>query len=490
MRRFFLILVFLSLIGQAENVYSQSVYWRQIFGGEYVDIAYNCIELRDGNYMLAGYKEIQVPGQNYQIPKSYIVKIDRFGNILWEKIIGDLMNYNISYSLAEDFNENIYLTYFHSYAHLVKLNRNGEIIWDREYAANNIQLFRGLSFVNSYNFLVILGQNNVNSVLQTSSISKIDTNGNLIWNKAYSDSDRVYFSSNNSFLFNDDNYFIAGRRANEGFILKTDTSGNLIWDKYYPFSRNIGSLAKNSLNSYIASGQGNSALYCQLIDSNGNIIWKRDYNGDSLAGSIGGDKILKSKDNQFALGTPRGQNFGRLMLIDSLGNILKSKFYNYSGNVGVYQNNINFTSDSGFIASGYIRFYQDNIKKEFSDEIIFNNKAGDKLIDFLIFKIDKELNTVSIKNNNFFIVDDFQLNIFPNPFNLSFKISLNLYEKSYLKMKLYNISGKVVKNLTNNNLNIGSYEFYVESPELSSGIYFVNIEINENIYSKKILLIK
>ncbi|HRI84497.1 MAG TPA: hypothetical protein PK536_03540, partial [Ignavibacteria bacterium] len=377
------ILVFYILIFLTGKVYSQSVYWRQIFGGPYVDIAYNCIELRDGNYMMAGYKEIQVPGQNYQIPKSYLVKFDRFGNIIWEKIIGDLMTYNISYSLVEDINKNIYLSYFSTYAHLVKLNLNGDIIWDREYSVNNIQLFRGMSFVNNYKFIAILGQNIVNSVLQTASISKIDTNGNMIWNKSYSDSERVYFSSNNSFLFEDQNYFIAGRIANEGFILKTDTSGSIIWKKTYPFSRNIGSLAKNSIYSYVASGQGNSALYCHLMDSSGNIIWKRDYFGDSLAGSIGGDKIFKTYDYQFALGTPRGQNFGRLMLIDSLGDILKSNFYNYSGNVGIYQNNINLTSDSGFIASGYIRFYQDNLKKEFADENFIGKIAGDKNIDFL-----------------------------------------------------------------------------------------------------------
>ena len=39
---------------------AQTPYWRQIFGGPFVDIAYNCIELRDGGYMMTGYKEIQV----------------------------------------------------------------------------------------------------------------------------------------------------------------------------------------------------------------------------------------------------------------------------------------------------------------------------------------------------------------------------------------------------------------------------------------------
>ena len=70
---------------------------------------------------------------------------------------------------------------------------------------------------------------------------------------------------------------------------------------------------------------------------------------------IGSDKIIKTLDNELSLGTPRGQNFGRLMTIDSSGNILKVDFI-LPSNITIYQNNIN-NFDSGYIVAGYLRYW-------------------------------------------------------------------------------------------------------------------------------------
>ncbi|MBK8982941.1 MAG: T9SS type A sorting domain-containing protein [Ignavibacteria bacterium] len=502
MRRFYLILFFLSLVAQVGDVCSQSVYWRQIFGGEYVDIAYNCIELRDGNYMMAGYKEIQVPGQIYQIPKSYIVKFDRYGNILWEKFIGDSSTYNISISLAEDPDGNIYLPYNSSHAHLVKLNSNGDMIWDKNFSSSNIILFSGLSFVEEYQKIILIGINITNG-FPTSSITKLDSNGTLIWNKSNYDSLGIlgtYNSGNNSFLFSDNEYFLSGFAQSApgvqnriGFILKTDTSGNILWNKKYSNSKGIYSIVKNSLNTFIASGQGNSALYCQSFDSMGNILWIRDYNGDSLAGSIGIQKIIKTKSNEFALGTPKGQNFGRLMKIDSLGNILESNFYPYPPNVGINQNNLNSTSDSGFIVSGYIRYFFSNRNESVFKENLDLKVEGDKDIDILVYKIDKYGQTVFIVNNEIQNTqpESFVLSQnFPNPFNPVTTISFSLPQASYVVLKVFDAAGKEIKELINEYRQRGSYEVKFDGSDLPSGIYFYRLAADDFTAVRRMILLK
>lgn len=474
--------------------YSQSVYWRQIFGGPYVDIAYNCIELRDGNYMMAGYKEIDVQGQQFQIQKSYIVKFNRYGNILWEKLIGDSLVFNNSLTLVEDQSGNIFLPYYSGYAHLVKLNSEGILIWDRDYTSNNIELFRGVSFENNFKNLVLLGQSIVNNFAGTSSITKLDSSGNIIWTKPYYDSipsNSYYSSTNNAYLFMEDSYYISGSKGVLGFIIKTDASGNVIWNKRYLNLVGIYSLAQISENTIITSGRASSGLTCQKIDNSGNVIWSRNYSTDSLAGSIGSDKIIKTSDNEFALGTPRGQNFGRLMTIDSMGNILKSRFYYYPSDITIYQNNINNTSDSGYIVAGYLRYWFFN--KITPDQFIRNmqySDYGDKLIDILVYKIDKEGNTVWINNNQSLFTDSFKFNTFPNPFNLSFQLDFNLNAKSKTLISLFDISGKLVKIIEDKMLNQGFYKYNVNTPELSSGVYFLRISSDNKTISKKIVLLK
>lgn len=358
----------------------------------------------------------------------------------------------------------------------------GNTLWDKDYSSTGIVVFRGLSFVNYYKNIVLLGQ----SDLQTSSISKLDSSGNLLWSKSYYDSIPsfyAYTSHNNSFLFLDNSYYICGNRGIEGFIIKTDTNGMVIWNKKYLSSRGIFSIASISENSFIGSGRVDSEgyLYCQKFDSSGSVIWSRSYRNDSLAIAMGWDKIIKTLDNNFALGHTSGYNFGRLMNIDSLGSILNSRFYYYPENFYISQYNINNTSDSGYIVAGSLD----------SNNFLNNNsERGDKQIDALIFKIDKNGNTVWIRNNNSKIVENFDISIYPNPYNLSFNISFNTAKRVNVKISLFDISGRKVRDIKNSILNTGHYSLNVHTPELSSGIYFLKTEYDGSSYTRKVLLIK
>jgi Secretion system C-terminal sorting domain len=483
----FLIIVFVA----GSEVYSQSVIWWQIIGEQYNDIGYNCIELRDGGYLMAGYKEIRVPGTSFIIPKSYIVRLDHYGDILWEKIIWDSTSLNSSVALVEDQFGNIYLPYYSGYAHLVKLNSNGDILWNKDYPSS-IEIFVGISFIDNYSNLILLSQNLIQQ-FRTASVTKLDSSGNLIWNKIYYDTlsplGTYKLGSNNSYWFSDQEYFISGFvtpspgvENRVGFIIKLDTNGSIIWNKRYPQCRNISSIAQNSLNTFIASGQPpKGLLYCQKFDSSGNIIWNRSYGNDTLDATSGYDKIIKNFDNNFALGTPYGYNFGRLLIIDSSGNIITNKFYNYPQNFYINQNNINKTSDSGYIVAGSL---------DSNNSLSQLPGRGNKQIDILIFKIDKYGNTVSIQNNSSSLIENIDFTIYPNPYNLSFNINFNILNNSNVKIILYDISGKTVKKIENSLLNQGNYEINVNTPELSSGVYFLKIEINNHSYSKKVLLMK
>ncbi|MDQ3019736.1 MAG: YCF48-related protein [Bacteroidota bacterium] len=80
---------------------------------------------------------------------------------------------------------------------------------------------------------------------------------------------------------------------------------------------------------------------------------------------------------------------------------------------------------------------------------------------------------------------------YPNPFNPSTVISYSLYERSDIKITIYNIQGKELKTLVDKNQSPGNYETTFNSSELASGIYYYSLYANGNwIETRKMSLLK
>ena len=72
---------------------------------------------------------------------------------------------------------------------------------------------------------------------------------------------------------------------------------------------------------------------------------------------------------------------------------------------------------------------------------------------------------------------------YPNPFNPITKIKFNLTsdvkrQSSKVKIIIYNVLGREIQNLVNENLSPGSYEVEFNSGDLSSGIYFYKLWVS------------
>ena len=90
------------------------------------------------------------------------------------------------------------------------------------------------------------------------------------------------------------------------------------------------------------------------------------------------------------------------------------------------------------------------------------------------------------------VPSQFELNQnFPNPFNPSTKINFSLPFDSKVKLSIYDISGRLVSTLINNEFKTANYytlEF--NGSNLSSGTYFYTIEAGNVTDTKKMVLIK
>jgi len=117
--------------------------------------------------------------------------------------------------------------------------------------------------------------------------------------------------------------------------------------------------------------------------------------------------------------------------------------------------------------------------------------------------LDEVLGTVDEKSPNTILSYSLQQN-YPNPFNPSTKIkytiptspSVPLLSKErdervrLVTLKVYDILGKEVTTLVNEEKPIGNYELEFDASQLSSGIYFYKLEVGSYSETKKMVLLK
>ena len=79
---------------------------------------------------------------------------------------------------------------------------------------------------------------------------------------------------------------------------------------------------------------------------------------------------------------------------------------------------------------------------------------------------------------------------YPNPFNPTTKIDYQLPKDGQVSISLYDISGKEIMQLVNDNKPAGYYSVTLNASSLSSGIYFYSISSNGFVNTKKLMLVK
>jgi hypothetical protein len=89
------------------------------------------------------------------------------------------------------------------------------------------------------------------------------------------------------------------------------------------------------------------------------------------------------------------------------------------------------------------------------------------------------------------VPSDFVLNQnYPNPFNPSTTIKFTLHEDSPLKLSVFDIIGKEVVELLDENMSAGYHSVNFDGSSFNSGIYFYRLETDKTTEIKKMMLIK
>jgi hypothetical protein len=186
-----------------------SVQWRGYFGGTNNDRAHGVVQTNDGGFVMAGFTE----SDDFDISNTngsydfWVVKVDAFGNLIWEQSFGG-EGIEVSYDIAKtadngfvvvgntfSTNGDILLNHGESDMWMIKLDEEGNLIWEQTYGGSQFDLAQAVVQSKDGGFLIT---GNTKSDDKDSSLNNgendiwlVKTNafGDLVWEKSFGGSD-------------------------------------------------------------------------------------------------------------------------------------------------------------------------------------------------------------------------------------------------------------------------------------------------------------
>jgi uncharacterized protein (TIGR02145 family) len=165
--------------------------------------------------------------------------------------------------------------------------------------------------------------------------------------------------------------------------------------------------------------------------------------------------------------------------------LLAGTYYYYNGGFGALGIFTNFWSSTEYDASHSIALYLYSEKNNIDVGFI------DKGYGFSIRCIMDESGTGVESNNGKGLPTDYSITQnYPNPFNPSTIINYSVPKAGFVTIKVYDVLGREVVKLVNENKPVGNYSIKFNGNNLPSGIYFYRMESGSFFQTKKLLLVK
>ena len=102
----------------------------------------------------------------------------------------------------------------------------------------------------------------------------------------------------------------------------------------------------------------------------------------------------------------------------------------------------------------------------------------------------KDTGAVSVDENNITINDYSLSQNYPNPFNPNTMIKYSIKERGFVQLKVYDILGKEVTTLVNEEKQQGNYSVNFDGSNLPSGVYLYSLRINDFAENRKMILLR
>jgi hypothetical protein len=418
--------------------------WEKSYGGSLDESAYSISQTIDKGYIVSGFSnsndgDVSI---NKGLSDCWIIKLDSLGNLEWENSYGGSAGENAN-SIKQTMDGGYIFAGFSGSVDgdvsghhggvsfsdfwVVKIDISGVIEWEKSYGGTSYEYAFDIELTQNEGYIVVGEAISTDGDVTNNNggkdywVVKIDTLGNIEWEKNYGGSGNESINSIQTTI--DGGYIIAGASnstdgdvtsaSNGGFdawIIKIDSLGVIEWEKLYggSFNDNVQTVQKTVEKNYIFTGKTGITSFDYWvveIDSLGGINWQQTYGGSS------------------------------------------SDYAYY----------ISQTTDNGFIVCG--------ATASMDGDVTGNNGAD----DFWVVKLNAS--TDMIENDV-----DMYYNLYPNPFNDEIKIDVkpNTLVEVYNAIGQQIISFKILKGVTKFN-----------TTNLDSGCYYIRLVNSHNIFTIK-----
>jgi hypothetical protein len=298
--------------------------------------------------------------------------------------------------------------------------------------------------------------------LQTPRARGITINGSVVY-VAASDSGMGMID-----ISNPSNPVIVGYTGSEVYGENVEVSGNIagITDygqiTFYDLTNPVSPIKRGTTGSFNTGNEG--------FEISGNYAYVPD--GDSL-------KIYSLSDLNSPVLVSKIYTGGYGYMADVDGN------YCYVASEGTGVRAINITNPSAPVEDGFYDDVPQSRGLAVNGKYIYVAEKGDGLTIYsndLVTSVDDEDSympeSISLSQN------------YPNPFNPSTNILIELKEKAYVTLEVFNSIGQKVAVLINKELSAGSTNINFDASKLSTGVYFYQLTADGINLSKKMMLIK
>ncbi len=79
---------------------------------------------------------------------------------------------------------------------------------------------------------------------------------------------------------------------------------------------------------------------------------------------------------------------------------------------------------------------------------------------------------------------------YPNPFNAACRIGYQLHRPAHVRLTVYNASGQMIETLVNRRQKSGRHEVVFDGANLSGGVYFYRLQTDQQVRTRKMVLLR
>lgn len=328
-----------------------------MYGGTGADRGSAVIQTPDGGYLIGGASPSSmsgdVQGTTHGARDFWIAKLNRYGRVEWQKLYGGSQDESASdnyESTIQTTNDGGYIiacnttssasgditgtNHGGSDVWVFKINATGNIQWQKLYGGSGNESVRSLIRTSDGGYLMsVRTRSSANGDITGTNhggddcwIVKLNTAGNITWQKLYGGSG---FESFSSVKQNSDGTYICAGSTNSAsgditgtyhggstdfWVVKLNTSGNIVWQSLYGGDKEdaANGVSPTADGGYIVFGQssssgtgdvtgtthGNGDCWLVKINGSGAIQWQKLYGGNNLDA---GNSVYQTGDGNYIL---------------------------------------------------------------------------------------------------------------------------------------------------------------------------------------------